>query len=214
MSASQQDRLSSHFEQSRADVNEYATWIEQQYARPAFQKMQWYYQRQPLLSAFATVFILLGLPPVVIYIGLCLFALTLLLLSALCVVAVVSATIALALGSILLVVLLTNLLLSIFITLSLGAAYLSYKIIIAGYTGGISGARLQLLEFYTAFFSRVQKTNRKFTSPAAGEGKPEGTIDESPSSSPNSTVIVDVDNSESLANIEDRSAEMNLEEQY
>ncbi|KAJ3921870.1 hypothetical protein F5877DRAFT_64587 [Lentinula edodes] len=65
--SAKQDYLSSHFEQSRADVVEYAGWIEQKYARPALQKVQSSYQRHPFLSVFAAVFILLSLLPVAIY---------------------------------------------------------------------------------------------------------------------------------------------------
>ncbi|KAJ3854537.1 hypothetical protein EV368DRAFT_63197 [Lentinula lateritia] len=68
MSAKQDyDYLASHFEQSRADIAEYAGWIEQKYARPALQKVQSSYQRHPFLSVFAAVFILLSLLPVAIY---------------------------------------------------------------------------------------------------------------------------------------------------
>ncbi|KAJ4491898.1 hypothetical protein C8J55DRAFT_502382 [Lentinula edodes] len=212
--SAKQDYLSSHFEQSRADVAEYAGWIEQRYARPALQKVQSSYQRHPFLSVFAAVFILLSLLPVAIYIGLCLFTLTLLLLLGLCVVVLVSITIALALGFILSLTLLTNLLLSIFITFFLVVAYFSYKIVSAGYTDGFDSARLQILGSFHALFSRVQITMNqnppKNNAPAAGEG----IVDISRSTSPNSTVIDNPEANSAVPNIEDYSTEMKLEKEY
>ncbi|KAJ3883853.1 hypothetical protein F5051DRAFT_764 [Lentinula edodes] len=212
--SAKQDYLSSHFEKSRADVAEYAGWIEQKYARPALQKVQTSYQRHPFLSVFAAVFILLSLLPVAIYIGLCLFTLTLLLLLGLCVVVLVSITIALALGFILSLILLTNLLLSIFITFFLVVAYFSYKIVFAGYTDGFDSARLQILESFHTLFSRVQtmmnQNPPKNTAPAAGEGN----VDISRSTSPNSTVIDNPEANSAVPNIEDYSTEMKLEEEY
>ncbi|KAJ3892101.1 hypothetical protein GG344DRAFT_64884 [Lentinula edodes] len=223
--SAKQDYLSSHFEKSRADVAEYAGWIEQKYARPALQKVQSSYQRHPFLSVFAAVFILLSLLPVAIYMqvtlvcntnpyGLCLFTLTLLLLLGLCVVVLVSITIALALGFILSLILLTNLLLSIFITFFLVVAYFSYKIVSAGYTDGFDSARLQILESFHALSSRVQITMNqnppKNNAPAAGEGN----VDISRSTSPNSTVIDNPEANSAVPNIEDYSTEMKLEKEY
>ncbi|GAV99027.1 hypothetical protein LENED_000455 [Lentinula edodes] len=146
----------------------------------------------PIMQVFAAVFILLSLLPVAIYIGLCLFTLTLLLLLGLCVVVLVSIPIALALGFILSLILLTNLLLSIFVTFFLVVAYLSYKIVFAGYTDGIGSARLQILEPFHALFSRVQtmmiQNPPKNTAPAAGEGN----VDISRSTSLDSTRSIEL----------------------
>ncbi|KAJ3829506.1 hypothetical protein F5880DRAFT_377782 [Lentinula raphanica] len=214
-----QDYLSSQFEQSRSDVARYAAWIEERYGRPVLHRTQSYYSEHPLFSVFAGAFILLSLPPTATFIGFCLIILTVLLLSALCSVIVVFTTIAFVLGSILLLVVLTNLLLSIFITFSLVAVYFSFKVALAGYTDGLRGARQQIVEFYHAFFSRVHAvanhSPKHDTTSAVRAATVDQSLEDSRSSSPDSTVIVN--NSETNGgepNAEKRSSEMKLEEQY
>ncbi|KAJ3840702.1 hypothetical protein F5878DRAFT_723526 [Lentinula raphanica] len=121
--------------------------------------------------------------------------------------------------SILLLVVLTNLLLSIFITFSLVAVYFSFKVALAGYTDGLRGARQQIVEFYHAFFSRVHAvanhSPKHDTTSAVRAATVDQSLEDSRSSSPDSTVIVN--NSETNGgepNAEKRSSEMKLEEQY
>ncbi|KAJ3736555.1 hypothetical protein DFJ43DRAFT_1036359 [Lentinula guzmanii] len=217
--ASPHQYLSSQFEQSRTDVTKYAAWFEQKYARPALQKMQSYYREHPLVSIFAAVFMLLSLLPIATYIGLCLIILISLLVSALCAVVVVFTTIALALGSILLLVVLTNLLLSIFVTFFLVAAYFSFKIASACYQDGFNAARLQFIEFYDAFFSRVQTTvdqkSSQHSTSASGEAIIHEAHEGSRSSSPDSTVIVNSSGTnDGTPNVENPSTAMKFEEEY
>ncbi|KAF9076874.1 hypothetical protein BDP27DRAFT_705111 [Rhodocollybia butyracea] len=96
---SQQDELSSQFYRSRADVTQFMEWIDQQYTRPALKKTQLSFQKHPVPSVFAAVFTILSIAPVSIYIGLCVFSLALLLLSALSVVILVFFAVASLLGT-------------------------------------------------------------------------------------------------------------------
>ncbi|KAE9410113.1 hypothetical protein BT96DRAFT_931572 [Gymnopus androsaceus JB14] len=123
--------------------------------------------------------------------GFCLFVLALLLLSALSVVVLVFVAVALALGSILALVLLINLCLSVFITFSLANTYMGYRIAVAGYKGGVNGARLQIVELYTTLFYGVQASfSKRSPEHTPSDDHTHDRTKRSDTSSPDSTVII------------------------
>ncbi|KAH7876904.1 uncharacterized protein C8R40DRAFT_1168831 [Lentinula edodes] len=200
--SAKQDYLSSHFEQSRADVVEYAGWIEQKYARPALQKVQSSYQRHPFLSVFAAVFILLSLLPVAIYMQVTLRSLS------------VHPDSTSAVGSVRCGSCVHYNCVGVRLYPLINSLNQSLAIVFAGYTDGFDSARLQILESFHALFSRVQTMMNqkppKNNAPAAGEGN----VDISRSTSPNSTVTDNPEANSAVPNIEDYSTEMKLEKEY
>lgn len=107
-------------------------------------------------------------------------------------------------------ILLVNLILSIFITFSLASTYILCKIVLAGYTDGITGARLQIISFYHVFLSGFHAESYGLGKSSADSRLSDdaGTSEHfegSEASSPDSTVIIDSPDSHNATKAEDDS---------
>ncbi|KAG6906003.1 hypothetical protein DXG01_016355 [Tephrocybe rancida] len=112
------DDIYSYFNKSVSAVQMHADHFEQEYARPALRASQAFFDQRPIAATFVAVFVLLSAVPVLTFLGLALFAVTLFVIIALTSTVILSSMVVFSLLSLLILTLLITLASAAFLTLS------------------------------------------------------------------------------------------------
>ncbi|ESK94045.1 hypothetical protein Moror_12790 [Moniliophthora roreri MCA 2997] len=146
MASSEHDQLASYFERSASSVQNYASKLEYEYARPTIKASKAYFEKYPVVSTFMLAFSILSILPALLFLASVTFLVVSVLAVALGIALMTCTGIGLILLSLLIFALATNLCIATFITGSIITLYLSLRFIKLVREKGRDGVHQWVLE--------------------------------------------------------------------